>query len=485
MSYEDIHDFIRDRQNKDDLINVDNEIDPNLELTWFLSEEERAGKGKTMVFHHVKGSHIPVVGNIFSTWSKMRDILGDEPENIGNGFRNLIRPPGEKGSLIGRGLEMLRELGGLKPKLHERLPSTHTVLESVDLDRYPICTTWPEDAGPFITLPVVITRDPETGVKNAGMYRLQKFDNETLGMHWQIHKDGSRHYQDYKEKGKIMDVAVVLGTDPLTIFSSVAPLPEPLDEFSFHGLVSRERQDLVKGQIFDMAYPMNAEIVLEGYVDTSETRTEGPFGDHTGYYSLADEFPIFHVKKIVERRNPIYPTTIVGKLWHEDVIMGKSIERLFLPLVKIQIPEIVDMNTMEEAVFHDMVVVSIKKRYPGHARKVMFSIWGTGQLMFSKIVVVVDPDIDVHDRKQVIWAMSTRIDPARDVVIIPGTHTDTLDHASPMINFGSKMGIDATKKWKTEGYEREWPGTLQMNRDIQERVEQLRTELEKKASQSS
>lgn len=485
MSYEDIHDFIRDRQSKDDLINVHEEINPNLELTWLLSEEERSGSGRTMVFHNVKGSEIPVIGNIFSTWPKMRDILGDEPENIGNGFRNLIRPPAEKGSLIGRGLEMLRELGGLKPRIHDRLPSTHHVLENPDLDRYPICTTWPEDAAPFITLSVVITRDPETGVKNAGMYRLQKFDSETLGMHWQIHKDGSRHYQDYKERGKIMDVAVVLGTDPLTIFSSVAPLPEPLDEFSFHGLVSREKQDLVKGQSFDMAYPMNSEIVVEGYVDTSETRTEGPFGDHTGYYSLADEFPIFHLKKVVERKNPIYPTTIVGKLWHEDVIMGKAIERLFLPLIKIQIPEIVDMNTMEEAVFHDMVVVSIKKRYPGHARKVMFSIWGTGQLMFSKIVVVVDPDIDVHDRKQVIWAMSTRIDPARDVVIIPGTHTDTLDHASPMINFGSKMGIDATKKWKTEGYEREWPGTLEMNSDIQERVDQLRKDLEKQGSQSS
>ncbi len=485
MVYEDIHDFIKDRQSKGDLLTVEDSVDPVLELTWLLSEEQRVGSGKTMVFRNVKGSDIPVVGNIFSSWNKMNNILGDTPDNIGNGLRNLIRPPKDKDSIIGRGLEMLRELGGLRPKVHERLPSSHNVLESVDLNRYPICTTWPDDAAPFITLPVVITRDPETGVKNAGMYRMQKYDNETMGMHWQIHKDGSRHFQDYKEKGKIMDVAVVLGTDPLTIFSSVAPLPEPLDEFSFWGLIAKQRQDLVKGQSFDMAYPMNSEIVLEGYVDTSETRTEGPFGDHTGYYSLADEFPVFHVKKIVERKNPIYPTTIVGKLWHEDVIMGKAIERLFLPLIKIQIPEIVDMNTMEEAVFHDMVVVSIKKRYPGHAKKVMFSIWGTGQLMFSKIVVVVDPDIDVHDRQKVIWAMSTRIDPARDVIIIPGTHTDTLDHASPMINFGSKMGIDATKKWKTEGYEREWPETLQMNKDIQERTDELRKKLEKNNSQSS
>ena len=474
MVYEDLRDFVEDRRKKNDLLEIDQSTDPKLELTWILSEEERVGSGKTMLFNNVKNSDIPVVGNIFSTHGKMNDILGSTPEEIGQGLKNLIRPPGEKDSLIGRGLEILKELGGLRPKYHEKLPSSHHLLDKVDLDRYPICTTWPEDAAPFITLPVVITQDPQTKLKNAGMYRMQKYDSETLGMHWQIHKDGSRHYQDYKEKGKIMDVSVSLGTDPLTIFSAVAPLPEPLDEFSFCGLISRKRVDLVKGQSVGMHYPMNSEIVLEGYIDTSETKTEGPFGDHTGYYSLADEFPVFHVKKIVEKKNPIYPTTIVGKLWHEDVIMGKSIERLFLPLVKLQIPEIVDMNTMEEAVFHDMIVVSIKKRYPGHARKVMFSIWGTGQLMFSKIVIVVDDDINVHDRKQVIWAMSTRIDPARDVVIIPGTHTDTLDHASPRINYGSKMGIDATKKWNTEGYEREWPETLQMVKDIQTRVDQLR-----------
>ncbi len=472
MTYEDLHEFLDDRKRKNDFLEIETPVERDLELTWILSEEERIGDKRTMLFSNVKGSEIPVAGNLFSTEGKMHDILGGDPGQIGNDLVNLIRPPRESGSMLLKGMEMLKELSGLRPKIHEKLPSTHRVLDSVDLTRYPICKTWPEDAGPFVTLPVVITRDPVTGIRNAGMYRLQMYDSETMGMHWQIHKDGSRNYQENREK--IMDVSVTLGTDPLAIFSAVAPLPEMLDEFSFWGLLSKKRMDLVKGQTVGLEYPMNSEIVLEGYVDTSETKMEGPFGDHTGYYSLAEEFPVFHVKKVIERKNPVYPTTIVGKLWHEDVIMGKAIERLFLPLVKMQIPEIVDMNTMEEAVFHNMVVVSIRKRYPGHAKKVMFSIWGTGQLMFSKIVLVVDPDVDVHDRKQVIWAMTTRIDPARDVVIIPNTHTDSLDHASPLFNLGSKMGIDATRKWKTEGYDREWPEALTMSRDIEERVDQLR-----------
>ncbi|MGP6240302.1 menaquinone biosynthesis decarboxylase [Cuniculiplasma sp. SKW4] len=477
MAYEDIEEFIEDRKKKGDLIEVEDEIDTYLELTWLLSEEEREGRGRTFLFKNPKGYEIPVVGNIFSTQEKMNEILGDTPFNVGQNLRNLIRPPKENESMIGRGLEMLRELGGLRPKIHDKLDGDHIVLDKVDLETLPICTTWPQDAAPFVTLPVVITKDPVTGVKNAGMYRMQMYDSETMGMHWQIHKDGSRHFLENKEKGKIMDVSVSLGTDPLTIFSAVAPLPEPLDEFSFWGLISKKRMDLVKGQTVDLQYPMNSEIVLEGYIDTSETRMEGPFGDHTGYYSLAEEFPVFHVKKMIQRKKPVYPTTIVGKLWHEDVIMGKAIERLFLPLITLQIPEIVDMNTMEEAVFHNMVVVSIRKRYPGHAKKVMFSIWGTGQLMFSKIVVVVDPDVDVHDRRQVLWAMSTRIDPSRDVVIIPGTHTDSLDHASSLFNYGSKMGIDATRKWKSEGYEREWPETLQMKKDMDERIQELRKKL--------
>ncbi|MGP6220063.1 menaquinone biosynthesis decarboxylase [Caldiplasma sukawensis] len=472
MVYNDIKDYIEDRKRKKDYIQLDDETDRNLELTWILSEEERIGKGRTILFSHPKGSDIPVIGNIYSRWDKMSDILGEDPSRIGSALRELIKPPDQSESFIGKGLELLRQLSGIRPKFHDK-NTMETEMEKVELSKLPICTTWPEDKAPYVTLPVVITKDPVTGRRNAGMYRLQYYDDETLGMHWQIHKDGSKQFQEHSEHGTIMPVAVTLGTDPLTIFSAIAPLPDPLDEFSFWGLISKERMDLIKGKTNDLYYPENSEIVLEGYVDPSESRLEGPFGDHTGYYSLEEEFPVFHVKKVLMKKKPVYPTTIVGKLWHEDVIMGKAVERLFLPLIKLQIPEIVDMNTMEEAVFHNMVVVSIKKRYPGHAKKVMFSIWGTGQLMFSKIVVVVDDDINVHDRKQVIWAMTTRIDPDRDVVIIKGTHTDSLDHASPIFNFGSKMGIDATKKWKSEGYDRIWPDTLKMNQTVEDKVKKI------------
>ncbi|MGP6293243.1 menaquinone biosynthesis decarboxylase [Caldiplasma sukawensis] len=472
MVYNDIKDYIEDRKRKKDYIQLDDETDRNLELTWILSEEERIGKGRTILFSHPKGSDIPVIGNIYSRWDKMSDILGEDPSRIGSALRELIKPPDQSESFIGKGLELLRQLSGIRPKFHDK-NTMETEMKKVELSKLPICTTWPEDKAPYVTLPVVITKDPVTGRRNAGMYRLQYYDDETLGMHWQIHKDGSKQFQEHSEHGTIMPVAVTLGTDPLTIFSAIAPLPDPLDEFSFWGLISKERMDLIKGKTNDLYYPENSEIVLEGYVDPSESRLEGPFGDHTGYYSLEEEFPVFHVKKVLMKKKPVYPTTIVGKLWHEDVIMGKAVERLFLPLIKLQIPEIVDMNTMEEAVFHNMVVVSIKKRYPGHAKKVMFSIWGTGQLMFSKIVVVVDDDINVHDRKQVIWAMTTRIDPDRDVVIIKGTHTDSLDHASPIFNFGSKMGIDATKKWKSEGYDRIWPDTLKMNQTVEDKVKKI------------
>jgi 4-hydroxy-3-polyprenylbenzoate decarboxylase len=466
MSFEDLRDFIQYSMKNNSLIRIEDEVSPNLELTHMLSEEERAGRGRTMLFTSVKGSEVPAVGNIFSTQEKMNAILGSTPLEIGTGLTDLVRIPDDTESMISRGMEMYRQLGGAKPKVHPSFGSDHTVLDRVDLTRYPICRTWPLDAAPFITLPVVVTKNRETGQRNVGMYRMQVYDPETTGMHWHIHKGGAGHFSESRRAKEPMDVAVVLGTDPLTIFSAVAPLPDGIDEFSFQGIISRKRMDLVKGVTVDLEYPRNAEIVLEGYVDPSETRVEGPFGDHTGYYSLEEEFPVFHIRKIIEKKNAVYPTTIVGKLWHEDVIIGKAVERMFLPVIKIIVPDIVDLNTMEEAVFHNMVIVSIRKRYPGQAKKVMFALWGTGQLMFSKIIVVVDDDIDVHDRKQVIWAMTTRIDPDRDVIIIPGTVTDSLDHPSPLFNYGSKMGIDATRKGSSEGYNRVWPDTLEMNSEI-------------------
>ena len=470
MVFADLGDYLDALRVKSMLRDVDVPVDPDLELTHILSEEQRVGKKTTILFNNVRGFDIPAVGNLFSDWERMKMVLGDEPENIGNRLLGLIQVPSDTDSLISKGLQMMKELGGIKPKVSSSMGSSHTIIEKPELSRYPICKTWPGDAGRFITLPVVVSRDPETGHRNVGMYRLQLYDDETLGMHWQIHKGGAEHYHDYSEKKKPMEVAVVLGTDPLTIFSAVAPLPNGLDEFSFAGLVSRKKMELTQGQTVDLQYPRNAEIVLEGIVDPAETRLEGPFGDHTGYYSLEEQFPVFHVKRVIEKKNPIYPTSIVGKLWHEDVIIGKAIERMFLPIIRFQIPEIMDMNTMEEAVFHNMVVVSIKKRYPGQAKKVMFALWGLGQLMFSKIIVVVDSDIDVHDRKQVIWAMSTRIDPQRDVFIVPGTVTDSLDHASQQFNYGSKMGIDATRKGQAEGFTRNWPEVMDVPEEIKDTV---------------
>lgn len=470
MVFGDLGEYLQKLRVSGMITEVNAEVDPELELTHILSEELRVGKKRTILFNNVKGSDIPVVGNLFSDWERMKLILGDEPESIGNRLLDLVQVPGDTDSLLSKGLQMMKELGGIKPKVSSSFGSSHIVVDRPDITDYPVCRTWPGDGGRFITLPLVISKDPVTGQRNVGMYRLQIYDSETLGMHWQIHKGGAEHYHGYSEKKRQMDVAVILGSDPLTIFSAVAPLPNGLDEFSFSGLVSRKKMELVKGQTVDLEYPRNSEIVLEGYVDPDETRVEGPFGDHTGYYSLEEEFPVFHIKRIIQKKKPVYPTTIVGKLWHEDVVMGKAIERMFLPIIKFQIPEIVDMNTMEEAVFHNMVVVSMRKRYPGHAKKVMFALWGMGQLSFSKIIAVVDDDIDVHDRKQVIWALTTRIDPQRDVFIVPGTVTDSLDHASKLFNYGSKMGIDATRKSEAEGFTRKWPEVMDVPAELKETV---------------
>lgn len=477
MPFEDLREYLSELRKRSMLAEVNSEVSPDLELTHILSEELRVGKKRTLLFNKVKGSEIPAVGNLFSDWERMKMVLGDEPENVGKRLLDLVEVPSDTESMMARGLKMMKELGGVRPKLHNGLDSDHFEVEKPDVLNYPICKTWPNDGGRYVTLPLVITKDPATGNRNVGMYRMQVYDSETLGMHWQIHKGGAENYDKQKLSKEPLQVAVVLGTDPLNIFSAVAPLPNGIDEFSFAGLISKRRVDLAKGTSVDLEYPSNSEIVLEGYVDPAETRMEGPFGDHTGYYSLEEEFPVFHVRKIFQRRNPIYPTTIVGKLWHEDVIMGKAVERMFLPIIRFQIPEIVDMNTMEEAVFHNMVIVSIRKRYPGQAKKVMFALWGMGQLMFSKIIVVVDDDIDVHDRKQVIWAMSTRIDPARDVFTVAGTVTDSLDHASPIFNYGSKMGIDATRKGKSEGYVRKWPDVMDVPQEIKDTVKKRWKEL--------
>jgi 4-hydroxy-3-polyprenylbenzoate decarboxylase len=326
------------------------------------------------------------------------------------------------------------------------------------------------DGGRFITLPLVFTNDPETGERNVGVYRMQVYDKRTTGMHWHVHKHGASHLWKARKMKKRLEVAVAIGADPAMVLSGVAPVPEGMDEVLFAGFIRKTGVDMVKCKTIEVQVPANAEFVLEGYVDPDETRIEGPFGDHTGHYSLAGMYPVFHVTHMTRKKDPIYLATLVGVPPQEDAAIGKAVERMFLPLIKAQLPEVVDIDLPVEGGFNNMAVVSIRKRYPGHARKVMLSLWGMGQLMFTKCIVVLDDDVNVHDVSQVLWATLNRIDPRRDVVLVDDMPADALDHASPRPLLGSKMGIDATQKWKEEGYEREWPPVIAMDEKTRETV---------------
>jgi 4-hydroxy-3-polyprenylbenzoate decarboxylase len=316
---------------------------------------------------------------------------------------------------------------------------------------------------------MVFTKDPDTGERNCGMYRMHVYDATTTGMHWHMHKDGARHYRKAEQKGERLEVAVAIGSDPAVMYSSTAPLPEGIDEMLFAGFLRNNTVDLVKCETVDLEVPANAEIVLEGYCEPGERRLEGPFGDHTGYYSLADEYPVFHVTCITHRKDAIYPATIVGKPPMEDCFIGKATERIFLPLLKKQLPEIEDMNLPLEGVFHNLAVISIDKRYPGHARKVMYALWGMGQMSFTKAIVIVDKWVDVQNLSEVVWRMGNNVDPKRDTVIIEGP-LDVLEHASDIPAYGGKMGIDATKKLPSEGFTREWPDEIVMSEEIKRRA---------------
>jgi 4-hydroxy-3-polyprenylbenzoate decarboxylase len=342
-----------------------------------------------------------------------------------------------------------------------------------DLGILPVLTCWPGDAGPFITLPMVFSKDPRSGTRNVGLYRMQIFDRRTTGMHWHLHKVGARHFQHQKGQAKRLDLAVCLGGDPAMIYAATAPLPDQIDEILFTGFLRKKGVELTKAVTVDVEVPANSDIVIEGYVDPAEPpRREGPFGDHTGFYSLADDYPVFHVTCITQRKNPIYPTTIVGRPPMEDAYLGKTTERLFLPLVRVTLPEIVDMNLPVHGVFHNLAVVSIKKEYPAHARKVMHALWGLGQMMFTKTLVVVDHDVNVQDLSEVTWVVGNNIDPKRDTIFVEGP-VDVLDHAAPVLGFGSKIGIDATRKWRSEGFERDWPDAIVMDEKTKKYIDSI------------
>ncbi|MFN3740352.1 MAG: menaquinone biosynthesis decarboxylase, partial [Thermodesulfovibrionales bacterium] len=414
------------------------------------------------------GSRFPCVVNLFGSFERMKLALEvQDLDQISQRMLEFLEP--EMPTNIIEKLKMLPKLKRLSdflPKYVKSGPCKEVIIkDNPSLDIFPILKTWPLDGGRFITLPMVFTKDPETGARNCGMYRMQVYDERTTGMHWHMHKDGARHYRKAEAMGKRFEVAVAIGSDPATIYSATAPLPEGIDEMLLAGFLRQEPVELVKCETVDLEVPANAEIVLEGYCEPFERRIEGPFGDHTGYYSLQEEFPVFHITCITHRKDAIYPATIVGKPPMEDCFIAKATERIFLPLIKKQVPEIVDINLPIEGVFHNIAIVSIDKRYPGHARKVMYALWGMGQMSFTKIIIVMDKDVNIQDLSEVLWRIGNNVDPKRDVVLLEGP-LDVLEHASSLPAYGGKMGIDATKKWPSEGFTRPWPPDIKMSPEI-------------------
>jgi 4-hydroxy-3-polyprenylbenzoate decarboxylase len=414
---------------------------------------------------------MPVLINAFGSEKRMAMSLNVKRlDDIAEEITGLIaladKAPGASLAAKIKMLPQVAHLAFINPRIVKKAPCQEVVSYEPCLDKLPILKCWPKDGGKFITLPQVYTKDPETGKRNTGMYRLQVFDDKTTGMHWHIHHDGAENYRRSQEKGhNKMEVAVVLGGDPAITYAATAPLPRDIEELLLAGFLRKKAVELVKCKTIDMEVPADAEIVLEGYVDLNEKRIEGPFGDHTGYYSLASEFPVFHIQCITHRKNPIYPTTIVGKPPQEDCYIALATERIFLPLLKFQLPEIVNMHLPQEGVFHNCVLVSIKKSFPYHARKVMNALWGMGQMMFAKFIIVVDDTVNVENVSEVMWKVFNNVDPKRDTMIVEGP-LDVLDHSAPNALFGSKMGIDATKKWVSEGHDREWPEDIVMDEKI-------------------
>ena len=553
MPYNDLRDWIRELDKTKEIKHINTEVDPILEIAEIADRVSKAGHsggisgytagGPALLFENVKGHPgAKVLMNQFGSERRMCMALGvqslDEIANRIQELMNLRSPEGFLDKI--RMLPMLAEMGKFFPKLvaAKDAPCKEVILrENFSVLDFPILQCWPQDGGRFITLPCVITRDPRSpaGKRNVGMYRMQVYDGQTTGMHWQRQKVAAEHYREglrqaaasnsedaasarvarmaetgggamlpvtsagagapfkvaaatlsgieelpatgnvtvrTKSSAEILEVAVAIGTDPATTFSAIVPAPPEVEEFLIAGFLRQKPVELVQCETVDLQVPAPSEIVLEGYVRIDELRSEGPFGDHTGFYTLPDDYPVFHITCITHRRDPIYATTIVGKPPMEDAWMGKAVERIFLPLMQLTIPEIVDINLPVEAVFHNLMIVSIRKSYPGQARKVMNAIWSLGQAMFTKCVIVVDEDCDVQDMREVVLRVTNNIDPERDIQFTLGP-IDSLDHASRLPNYGSKMGIDATRKWAAEGFTRPWPEMLRMDSATKAKVDAM------------
>ncbi len=530
LAYDDLRDWIKTLEKHGELKRIRAEVSPELEITEITDRVSKAG-GPALLFENVKGhpGH-QVLINQFGSERRMALALGvarlDEIAERIKGLMNFKAPAG----LFDK-LKMLPQLGALTSAIPKTVSAKDAPCKEIirrdgfDLGFLPILKCWPHDGGRFITLPCVHTRNPRTGKRNMGMYRMQVYDGQTTGMHWQRQKVAAEHYRealraaaaaaaeasgDFSEKsarvammaesaggaaavpdgaissasgglpqvslgnlkGSRMEVAVTIGADPATAFAAIVPAPPEVEEFLIAGFLRGKPVEIVQCETVDLEVPAQAEIVLEGYVELGELRAEGPFGDHTGFYTLTDEYPVFHLTCITHRRDPIYAATIVGKPPMEDAWMGKAVERIFLPAMKMAIPELVDINLPVEAVFHNLMIVSIKKGYPGQARKVMHAIWSLGQAMFTKCIVVVDEDCDVQNIAEVVLRVANNIDPERDIQFTLGP-VDSLDHAARLPNYGSKMGVDATRKWKAEGFERPWPAMIEMDRATKAKVDAM------------
>ena len=541
MAYDDLRDWIKTLEKHGELKRIREEVSPELEITEITDRISKIGShsgpaaagkyppgGPALLFENIKGhpGH-KVLINQFGSERRMALSLGvDNLEQIAERITGLMNVKPPSGGFLDKlkMLPQLAELGNVFPKTisAKDAPCKEVILkENFDLNAFPILKCWPHDGGRFITLPCVHTRDPRNGKRNIGMYRMQVYDGQTTGMHWQRQKVAAEHYRNAMRaaasasatadpstarvaamaesaggavaipdgpigglpqvalanlKGSRLEVAVAIGTDPATTFSAIVPAPPEVEEFMIAGFLRGKPVEIVKCETVDLEVPANAEIILEGYVELGELRSEGPFGDHTGFYTLTDDYPVFHLTCITHRKDPIYAATIVGKPPMEDAWMGKAVERIFLPAMKMTIPEIVDIHLPVEGVFHNLMLVSIRKSYPGHARKVMSAIWSLGQAMFTKCIVVVDEDCDVQNIGEVVLRVTNNIDPERDIQFTLGP-IDSLDHSSRLPNYGSKMGIDATRKWAAEGFTRPWPEMLRMDPTTKSKVDALWSKL--------
>jgi 4-hydroxy-3-polyprenylbenzoate decarboxylase len=551
VAYDDLRAWIRALEKAGELKRIRAEVSPELEITEITdrvvkigaagsshpkgvakTREKYAPGGPALLFENIKGhpGHSVFI-NQYGSERRMAMALGVEKlEEIAERIQGLMNLKAPEGFLDK--LKMLPQLGALTAAFPKTVSAKEAPCKEVirkdnfDLNEFPILKCWPHDGGRFITLPCVHTKDPRTGKRNIGMYRMQVFDGQTTGMHWQRQKVAAEHYRtllreaathsaqedgSFSEKvarvaamaesaggavtipdgpigglpqvalgnlkGSRLEVAVAIGTDPATTFAAIVPAPPEVEEFMIAGFLRGKPLEIVQCETVDLQVPAHAEIILEGYVELGELRTEGPFGDHTGFYTMEDQYPVFHLTCITHRKDPIYAATIVGKPPMEDAWMARAVERIFLPAMRMQIPELVDIHLPQEGVAHNLMLVSIKKSYPGQARKVMNAIWSLGQAMFTKCIVVVDEDCDVQDVGEVVLRVANNIDPERDIQFTLGP-VDSLDHASRLPNYGSKMGIDATRKWKAEGFERPWPAMLEMDSATRARVDAIWDKLE-------